>query len=185
MENKEDGWPAVGALGQSRKRPSEPRRWKTDKPPERSNQVDRQTGARQEEDTQVAKVIKGNALRKPPEPSANHSEIDDWFERQMPHLQPIVQRLDESIRETIPGLYYAVKRKRPYYGLPELGWIIELAAYDVSVNVCFLGGSDFDSPPPLGTTDRTRYIKVTTVEEVQRPELRQWIEEASRTPGWR
>lgn len=78
----------------------------------------------------------------------------------------------------------AVKWRRPYYGLPELGWIIELAAYDVSVNVLFLGGADFDPPPPLGTTDRTRYFKVTTLEEARRPELRRWIEEASRTPGW-
>jgi hypothetical protein len=132
----------------------------------------------------MPKEIKGNARRKPPEPSANHSDIDDWFRRQMPHLQPIVQALDESIRATIPGLHYAVKWKRPYYGLPELGWIIELAAYDVSVNVVFLGGADFDSPPPLGTTDRTRYIKLTTLDEAQRPELHKWIEEASRTPGW-
>src|SRR5436190_13466838 len=127
----------------------------------------------------MPKEIKGNARRKPPEPSANHSDIDDWFRRQMPHLQPIVQALDEAIRATIPGLHYAVKWKRPYYGLPELGWIIELAAYDVSVNVVFFGGADFDSPPPLGTADRTRYIKVTTLEEAERPELRKWIEEAT------
>jgi hypothetical protein len=132
----------------------------------------------------MPKEIKGNASRKPPEASANHSDIDDWFWRQMPHLQPIVRALDESIRATIPGLRYAVKWKRPYYGLPELGWIIELAAYDVSANVVFLGGADFESPPPLGTTGRTRYIKVTSLEEVQRPELHQWIEEAGRTPGW-
>ena len=132
----------------------------------------------------MPKQIKGNARRKPPAPSASHSDIDEWLRRQMPHLQPIVQALDESIRATIPGLHYAVKWKRPYYGLPELGWIIELAAYDVSANVVFLGGADFDSPPPLGTTDRTRYIKVTTLEETQRPELQKWIEEASRRPGW-
>ena len=129
--------------------------------------------------------IKGNASRKPPEPSTDHSEIAEWLERQMPNLQPIVKQLDEAIRAGIPGLQYAVKWKRPYYGLPELGWIIELAAYDVSVNVVFLGGADFDHPPPLGSTGRTRYVKVTTVEEVQRPELAEWIEEASRTPGWR
>jgi hypothetical protein len=80
--------------------------------------------------------------------------------------------LDETIRATIPGLHYAVKGERPYYGLPELRSIIEMAAYDVSVNVVFLGGADFDPPPPLGTTDRTRYVKVTTVAEVQQPELR-------------
>jgi hypothetical protein len=134
---------------------------------------------------QGGKAIKGNAGRTPPEPSASHSDIDDWFGRQMPHLQPIVRRLDESIRATIPGLHYAVKWKRPYYGLPELGWIIELAAYDVSVNVVFLGGRDFDPPPPLGSTDRTRYVKVATLEETQRPELQEWLAQAGRTPGWK
>ena len=132
----------------------------------------------------MPKNIKGNAGRRPPEPLASHSRIEDWLGRQMPHLQPILRELDELIRATIPDLHYAVKWKRPYYGLPGLGWIIELAAYDVSVNVVFLGGADFDSPPPLGTIDRTRYIKVTTLEEAQRPELHTWIEEASRTPGW-
>jgi hypothetical protein len=132
----------------------------------------------------VPKEIKGNAARKPPELAADHSVVDDWLRRQMPHLQPILRALDESIRATVPGLHYAVKWKRPYYGLPELGWIIELAAYDVSANVVFLGGADFASPPPLGTTGRTRYVKATSLEEAQRPELRGWIEEASRTPGW-
>ncbi|MFY9888268.1 MAG: DUF1801 domain-containing protein [Streptosporangiaceae bacterium] len=102
----------------------------------------------------------------------------------MPDLQPIVRRLDESIRATVSGLDYAVKWKRAYYGLPDLGWIIEIAAYDVSVNVVFLGGANFESPPPLGTAGRTRYIKVTSLEEAQRPELQKWIEQAGRTPGW-
>jgi hypothetical protein len=133
----------------------------------------------------MPKAIKGNSSKRPPEAAVDHSDIDDWFQRQMPHLQPIVQQLDETIRATIPGLHYAVKWKRPYYGLPDLGWIIELAAYDVSVNVVFLGGADFDHPPPLGTTDRTRYIKVTSLEEVQSSELREWIEAARGAPGWR
>lgn len=132
----------------------------------------------------VPKAVKGNAGRNPPEPGS-HSDIDAWTTRQVPHLQPVVKLLDETIRATIPGLQYAVKWKRPYYGRPELGWIIEVAAYDVSVNVVFLGGADFASPPPLGSTDRTRYFKVTTLEEAQRPELQEWIEEAGRTPGWR
>ena len=132
----------------------------------------------------MPKEIKGNAGRTPPEPSANHSDIDEWCRRLMPDLQPIVTTLDESIRRTVPGLHYAIKWKRAYYGLPTLGWIIEIAAYDVSVNVVFLGGADFEPPPPLGTTDRTRYIKVTSVEEAQRPELQKWIEHAGGTPGW-
>ena len=39
----------------------------------------------------MPKVIKGNAGRKPPEPSANHSDIDEWCRHLMPDLQPIVR----------------------------------------------------------------------------------------------
>jgi hypothetical protein len=53
------------------------------------------------------------------------------------------------------------------------------------VNVLFLGGADFKPPPPLGTADRTRYVKVTTLSEAERPELLDWIEQAGRTPGWK
>ena len=132
----------------------------------------------------MEKARKPISTRKPPEPSESHAEIEDWIRRVMPGLHPIVNALDESIRETIPGLRYAVKWKKAYYGLPELGWIIEMVAYDVSVNVVFMGGAEFDAPPPLGTTERTRYVKVKSLEEAQRPEMRKWIEQAGRVPGW-
>jgi hypothetical protein len=131
----------------------------------------------------MGKPRKANTARKPPVPSDSHTDIEDWIRRVMPDLHPIVKRLDELICETLPGLQYAVKWKRPYYGLPELGWIIEIAAYDVSVNVVFFGGAEFDPPPPLGT-NRTRYVKVTTPEQAQGPEMRKWIEQAGRVPGW-
>lgn len=105
--------------------------------------------------------------------------------RVMPDLHPIVQGLDELIRETIPGLQYAVKWKKAYYGTPEQGWIIEMVSYDVSVNMVFFGGADFDPPPPLGTTDRSRYIKVRSLEEAQQPLMRTWIEQAAKVPGWK
>jgi len=125
------------------------------------------------------------ATRKPPEPSDRHADVEQWFRRVMPDLNPIVKRLDKLICDTIPGLHYAIKWRRAYYGLPELGWIIELVPYDVSVNVVFLGGADFDPAPPLGGTDRSRYVKVKTLEEAQRPEMRKWIEQAGRVPGWK
>jgi len=128
---------------------------------------------------------KPSAARKPPEPSNSHAEIDDWMRRVMPDLNPIVKQLDESIRETFPDLQYAVKWKKAYYGLPQPGWIIEMVAYDVSVNVVFLGGADFDSPPPLGDTDRSRYIKIKNLDEAQVPEMKEWIEQAGRVPGWK
>jgi hypothetical protein len=132
----------------------------------------------------MAKSRKPGTGRKPPEPLESHEPIEQWTRSAMPDLQPIVQWLDELIRDTIPGLQYAIKWKKAYYGLPERGWIIEMVAYDVSVNVVFHGGADFDAPPPLGDTDRSRYVKVTTLEEAQRPEMREWVEQAARVPGW-
>ncbi|NLT26275.1 MAG: DUF1801 domain-containing protein [Microbacteriaceae bacterium] len=102
----------------------------------------------------------------------------------MPDLQPIVARLDELIRETLPDLQYAVKWKKAYYWVEEQGWVIELVAYDVSVNIVFHGGADFDTPPPLGDTGRSLYIKLTSVDEVEQPQMREWIENAARVPGW-
>ena len=132
----------------------------------------------------MEKTRKPDTSRKPPVPSDSRADIDDWMRRAMPDLQPIVKRVDESIREKLPDLQYAVKWKKAYYGLRDLGWVIELVAYDVSVNVVFLGGADFDSPPPLGDTDRSRYVKLKTLEEAEAPEMQEWIEQAGRAPGW-
>jgi hypothetical protein len=63
--------------------------------------------------------------------------------------------------------------------------MIELAPYDVLVNVVFIGGADFDPPPPLGTTGRTRYVKLPTLAEAKSPELRTWVKQAGRVPGWK
>ena len=133
----------------------------------------------------AAKSRKPYATRKPPLPTDSHADIEDWVRRVMPDMHPIVKRLDGVICETIPGLRFAVKWKQAYYGLPEQGWIIEMAAYAVSVNVVFFGGSDFEPSPPLGETGRSRYVKVATREEAQGPEMRNWIEQAKRVPGWK
>jgi hypothetical protein len=133
----------------------------------------------------MAKQRRPSSARKPPLPSEGHGDVEHWISRVMPDLHPIVQSLDEQIRERIPELRYAVKWKRAFYGLPDLGWIVELVAYDVSVNVVFLGGAAFDSPPPLGDTDRSRYVKVRTLEDAQMVEMTAWIEQAAHVPGWK
>ena len=120
--------------------------------------------------------------RKPPEPSKDHAEVADWLEDVMPDLQPIVAHLDGLIRKTIPGLHYAVKWKKAYYGLPRHGWIIEMVAYDVSVNLVFFGGAQFDPAPPLG--EGSRYVKIRTLDEARGDDVRSWIEQAAEHRGW-
>ena len=51
----------------------------------------------------MQKSRKPNSIRKAPVPADSHADIEDWIRRVMPDLHPIVERLDESIRETIPG----------------------------------------------------------------------------------
>ena len=133
----------------------------------------------------MAMKRKASSTRKPPEPSEGHAEIDDWMRRVMPDLNPIVTRLDERIRETHSDVQFAVKWKKAYYGLPDIGWMIEMVSYDVSVNVVFFGGADFDPPPPLGDADRSRFIKLKTMDEVEQPELKLWIDQAGHVPGWK
>ncbi len=133
----------------------------------------------------MEKKLKAGSGRNPPEPSESHEEIEDWLQRVMPDLQPTVRRLDELIREMHQDLRFALKWKKAYYGLEEHGWIIELVAYDVSVNVVFHGGADFEDPPPLGDTGRSRYVKVRSANEADTPEMRAWIKQAAGVAGWK
>lgn len=130
----------------------------------------------------MAKSPKSNSTRKPPTPADGHADIAEWIRHVMPDLRPLVEYLDKRIRDTIPGLQYAVKWKRAYYGLPGKGWLIELVAYDVSINLVFFGGAAFDSPPPLG--EGSRYVKIRTLEEARQPEMLEWIRQAAKVPGW-
>lgn len=132
----------------------------------------------------MAMAPKATSTRKPPEPSESHDEIADWMSKTMPDLQPVVERLDELIRDSLSNLHYAIKWKKAYYGTPDQGWVIEMVAYDVSVNIVFLGGADFDSPPPQGESGRSRYIKVKSLDDIDEAQIRGWIKEASKVKGW-
>ena len=131
----------------------------------------------------MARKPKPKGTRKPPEPADGHGVIQDWMADTRPALRPIVECVDGLIRKAIPGLQYAIKWQKAYYGTPERGWIIEVVAYHVSVNVVFFGGAKLDPPPPLG--EGSRYIKVRSVEEADTAEMRKWIAQARDAPGWR
>ena len=105
-----------------------------------------------------------------------------WIESAMPDLQPLLGHLDGQIRKTLRGPRHLLKWKKAYDGLPGHGWIIELVAYGVSVNIVFFAGAQFDPPPPLG--EGSRYVKIRTLEEARAPDIVRWIGEAGQRPGW-
>ena len=131
----------------------------------------------------MPKSPKSHTTRKPPEPSGSHAGIQAWIERSMPGMQPLLKAVDKQVRDAIPGLEYGIKWGKAYYGTPELGWVIELVGYHVSVNAVFFAGAEFDPPPPLG--EGSRYVKLRSLEEAKAAEVRGWIEQAGRHPGWK
>jgi hypothetical protein len=133
----------------------------------------------------MPKARTGELSGRPPAPGADHAVIEEWWHHDvMPTVQPLVAAVDGLIRAVVPDLRYAVKWGKAHYGRSDLGWVIEVAAYHKSVNVVFFGGVDLDPPPPLGSTGRTRYVKLHRLDEAEDPQLRSWVEQAGRTPGW-
>ena len=133
----------------------------------------------------MEKQRKPLSTKKPPIPSSDRYVIEDWMvNRIMPGIQPMIKEIDNLIHDSIPNLQYAIKWGNAYYGTKELGWVIELAAYDVSANIVFLKGADFDTKPPLGTGE-SRYIKLRSIEELSDKKLTDYINQAGSINGWK
>ena len=132
----------------------------------------------------MKKQRKPLSTKNPPNPTDNHNIIENWMDDHLlPGIKPIVKEIDRLIIELIPKLQYSVKWGNAFYGSQELGWFIEVAAFAVSVNIVFLCGANFDTPPPLGDDIQSRYIKLKTIKDVNDPKIKAWIQEAGRTSG--
>jgi len=122
------------------------------------------------------------STKKPPVPNDSHELIKEWIANVKPALNPIVSEVDKLIREQLKDPKYAIKWGKAYYGSPEMGWCIELVAYNVSVNIVFINGEQLDNPPEQG--DETRYVKIKDLEDVRSSQVQDWIKQSCQTPGW-
>tara|TARA_A100001015_G_scaffold258741_1_gene302178 strand:- start:486 stop:887 length:402 start_codon:yes stop_codon:yes gene_type:complete len=133
----------------------------------------------------MEKQRKPLSTKKPPIPLNDYKVIEDWLaSRIMLGIQPLIKKIDSLIHDSIPNLQYAIKWGNAFYGTNELGWLIEVAAYDVSANIVFLKGSDFVSKPPLGTGE-SRYIKLSSIEQLKDEKLTDYIKQAGTLNGWK
>lgn len=130
----------------------------------------------------MAKVwaLKGN--RTLPDPHNDHTVVLDCIAGAMPHLQPWLYAIDNTIRATHPQVQFGVKWNRPFYFIPGKGWIIELAPYNKSVNIVFLQGAELPDPPALGS-GQSRYIKVYSLAEATTKQVGAWIAAAGGGAG--
>lgn len=134
----------------------------------------------------MKKQRKPLSTKKPPIPSNDYKVIEDWMvNRIMPRIQPTIKKIDSMIHDSIPNLQYALKWGNAYYGTIELGWLIEVAAYDVSANIVFLNGAAFDPQPPLGSGEESRYIKIKTIDELNDQQIIDYIKQAGQLGGWK
>lgn len=134
----------------------------------------------------MKKERKPLSTKKPPIPLNDHKVIKDWMtNRIMPGIKPMIEEIDSLIHNSISNLNYAIKWGNAYYGTNELGWLIEVAAYDVSANIVFLNGAAFDPQPPLGTGGETRYIKLKTIDELNDQLVIDFIRQAVHHNGWK
>jgi hypothetical protein len=62
--------------------------------------------------------------------------------------------------------------------------LIELAAYNVSANVVFLKGADFNPQPPLSNGE-SGYVKLHSIEEIEEQNIANFIIQASAHLGWK
>jgi hypothetical protein len=94
------------------------------------------------------------------------------------------ERLDELIATTVPDVHKAVKWNQPFYGLKGEGWFLSFRCYTEYVQVQFWKGTSLDPMPPKASKhDEVRYLDIHEGEELDEPQLRSWIEQASSLPG--
>lgn len=126
------------------------------------------------------------STKKPPIPLNDYGVIEDWMANQiMPGIQPLIKKIDHLIHDSVPNLQYAIKWGSAFYGTNELGWLYEVAAYQVSANIVFLKGASFDPQPPLGLGEDSRYIKLNSIEALNEPLILEFIKQAKNHEGWK
>ena len=134
----------------------------------------------------MGKKRKPLSTKKPPMASDDHDVIDNWISnRIMPSIKPAIQEIDSLIHDSIPNLNNAIKWGSAFYGTKELGWLIEVAAYSVSANIVFLKGASFNPQPSMGSGNESRYVKITSMDQLKDQKIVAFIKQAGTQKGWK
>lgn len=94
------------------------------------------------------------------------------------------ERLDDLVAQTVPDVHKAVKWNQPFYGREPGGWFLSFRCYTNYVQVQFLKGTSLKPMPPKASKhDEVRYLDIREDDELDRDQLRSWIEQAAKLPG--
>lgn len=94
------------------------------------------------------------------------------------------KRLDDIITRVVPQVHKGVKWNQPFYGVQGEGWFLSFRCYTKYVQVQFLKGTSLDPMPPKASKHpEVRYLDIHESDELDKGQLRSWIEQASNLPG--
>lgn len=117
--------------------------------------------------------------------------VEAWLTHVKPDHQSIVRRIDALILKAIPDAVCAVKFRKPsnpwgvpFYGLAGTGWIVSVNSLKAQVRLIFFAGNALKPIPPLAAPPKARAIDVSTGDELDERQIKAWLQQARKLPGW-
>jgi hypothetical protein len=93
--------------------------------------------------------------------------------------------LDALIVNEVPGVRKAVKWNSPFYGLDGQGWFLSFHCFTKYVKVTFFRGASLRPlPPGESKHEEVRYLDIHEHEQIDQDQLANWVQQASKLPGW-
>src|ERR1700748_3293666 len=96
----------------------------------------------------------------------------------------IAERIDALAARTLPNLQRAVKWGMAYYGV-DGGWCFSSGAFVGHVKLMFIRGTELEPGPPvtpIGMGKTTRGVELASVDELDKRQVAQWMEQAALIP---
>ena len=108
--------------------------------------------------------------------------IDGFFARQPAGLKAILVELRKMIEKEVPGAESSIKWGNPFFTLNG-NMMVALSAHKSHVNLILAGPPNaFVDPKGLleGTGKTGRHLKLTSLEDLPRSDVRNWIKTAAK-----
>ena len=86
---------------------------------------------------------------------------------------------------TVPDVQMAVRWNSPFYGIEGQGWFLSFHCFTRYVKVTFFRGASLQPlPPGESKQDAVRYLDLHEEDRLDESQLRLWVLQASKLPGW-
>lgn len=100
--------------------------------------------------------------------------------------QGVIQAVDRTVGELVPGVERAVRWNSPFWAYPGRGFFLSVHCLTKYVKLTFFDGESLDPMPPGNVkAEGVRVLDVHEDDELDLDQLARWIQQAEDLPGWR